>query len=133
MPYPGLLHPEPLPLRQATAAVYPCRRHSNTQRQAQSLWGLLVCTEVLFEPSEHLWWVWCLILNVILPLLSSCWGFAFALGRGVSSFGGIPHSPVDGCSAASCNFGVLAGGDECTSFYSTIFFPSFFPYYNFNL
>ena len=25
--------------------------------------------KVLFEPSEHLWWVWSLILNVILPLL----------------------------------------------------------------
>ena len=29
--------------------------------------------------------------------------------------GGIQHSPVDGCSAASCDFGVLAGEDECTS------------------
>ena len=35
-------------------------------------------------------------------------------------FGVIQHSPVDGCSAASCNFGVLAREDECTSFYSTI-------------
>ena len=32
-------------------------------------------------------------------------------------FGGIQQSPVDGCSAASCNFGVLAGEDECMSFY----------------
>ena len=120
------LHPELLPLRQATADLYPCRRHSNTQRQAQSLWGLLGCTEVLFEPSEHIWCVWGLILNVISPLLPSCWGFAFALGCGVSSFGGILHSAVDGCSAASCNFGVLAGEDECTSFYSTIFFFLFF-------
>ena len=30
---PGLLHPEPLPLRQATADLYLRRRHSNTQRQ----------------------------------------------------------------------------------------------------
>ena len=39
------LHPEPLPLRQATADPYLCRRHSNTVL-AQSLWGLwvLVCT-----------------------------------------------------------------------------------------
>ena len=45
MPYPGLLHPEPLPLRQDTADPYLHRRHSNTVR-AQSLWGLwvLVCT-----------------------------------------------------------------------------------------
>ena len=73
---------------------------------------------VLFEPSEHLWWVWGLILNVILPLLPSCWGFSFALGRGVSFFGGIQCSPVDGCSAVSCNFGVLAGKQECMSSYS---------------
>ena len=36
------------------------------------------CTQGLFEPSEHLWWVWGLILNVILPLLPSCWRFSFA-------------------------------------------------------
>ena len=35
-------------------------------------------------------------------------------------FGEIQHSPVDGCSAASCNFGVLAGEDEHTSSYSII-------------
>ena len=29
--------------------------------------------------------------------------------------GGIQHSPVDGCLAASCDFGVLAGEGECTS------------------
>ena len=28
--------------------------------------------KVLLEPSEHLWWVWVLILNVTLPLLPSC-------------------------------------------------------------
>ena len=65
--------------------------------------------KVVFETSECLWKVWGLILNVISPLLPSCWGFAFALGCGVSSFGGILHSAVDGCSEASCNFGVLAG------------------------
>ena len=40
--------------------------------------------KALFEPSEHLWWVWGLILNMILPLLSSCWGLSFALGQKVS-------------------------------------------------
>ena len=35
-------------------------------------------------------------------------------------FGGIQHFPANGCSAASCNFGVLAGEDEYTSFYSAI-------------
>ena len=30
MPYPGLLHPEPLPLQQVTAEPYLHKRHSNT-------------------------------------------------------------------------------------------------------
>jgi len=47
-------------------------------------------------------------------------GFSFALGHGISFFGGIQHSPVDGCSATSGNFGVLAGEDEGISFYSAI-------------
>ena len=64
-----------------------------------------VC-KVLFEPAERLWQVWGLILNVILPLLASCWSFSFALECGVSLFGGAQHSPVDSCSAASCSFGV---------------------------
>ena len=56
----GLCHTQvcctqsPCPLRQATAHLYLCRRHSNTVL-AQSLWGLwdLVYTG-FFEPSEHL-------------------------------------------------------------------------------
>ena len=68
--------------------------------------------KVLFDPSERVWWVWGLILNVISSLLLSCWGFSFALECGVSFFGGIWHSPVDGCSAVSCDFGVLTGEDE---------------------
>ena len=80
----------------------------------QSLVGSLGpgARDVLFEPSEHLWQVWGLILNVISPFISSCWGFSFALGDGVSLFGGIQHSPVDWYSAASCIFGVLSGEDE---------------------
>ena len=50
--------------------------------------------KVLPEPSEHLWQVWCLILNAISPLLLSCWGFSFALGCGVSFCGGIQISRV---------------------------------------
>ena len=42
------------------------------------------CTQSLFEPSKHLWYVWGLILNRILPLLPSCWHFSFAHGCGVS-------------------------------------------------
>ena len=80
--------------------------------------------KVLFEPSKHLWQVWSLILNAILPLLPSCWGFSFALGHGVSFFGVIQHPPVSGCSAASCSFGVLTGEDEHMSFYSATFWSS---------
>ena len=63
-----------------------------------------------------------MILNEISPLLLSCLGFSFALGRGISFFGGIQHSPVGGCSAPSCNFGLLLGEDEGTSFSSSILY-----------
>ena len=46
------------------------------------------CAQGMFEPSEHLWRVWGLIKNAILPFLPSCWGFSFTLGHGVS-----PQSP----------------------------------------
>ena len=126
MPYPGLLHPEPLPLRQATADHTSA---GDTQTQlCLSLCGFSGswCAQGLFEPSECLWRVWGLILNAVSPILLCCWGFSFVLGRGVSFCGGIQHSPVDGCSAASCNFGVLTGEDECTSFCSTIFLTTSF-------
>ena len=79
--------------------------------------------KVLYESSEHFWWVWGLILNMTLPLLPSFWGFSFALGCGVYFFGGIQHSPVNGSSAVSFNLGVLAGEDEPTSLYSIILKP----------
>ena len=77
------------------------------------------CAQSLFEPFKSLWWEWGLILNAILPLLPSCWGFSFVLGCGVSFFGGFQHSPVYGCSAALCDSGVLTE-DEHMSFYSAI-------------
>ena len=83
------------------------------------------CTQDLFEPSECVWWVRGLILNVISPLLPSRWGFSFALGCGISIFDGIQHSQVDGGSAASCSFRVLVGEDECISFCSAIFLPHY--------
>ena len=68
----------------------------------------------LFEPSEHLWQVWGLILNEILPLLPSFGGFSLPLDWGIIFFAfglgyqcGVQHSPVDGCSAANCDFEVL--------------------------
>ena len=117
---PGLLQPEPLPLRQATADPYLHRRLKH--RSGSVSVGSLDpgAHKVLFEPSRHLWWVWGLIVNMVSSLLPSFWGFSFALGHGVSFFGGIEHSPVDSCSAGSCTFGVLTGEDECTSFYSAI-------------
>ena len=51
----------------------------------------------------------------------SCWVFCFVLGCELSFFSGIQLSLINGCSAVSCNFGVLTGEDEHTSFYSAIF------------
>ena len=92
----GLCHPKvcctqspcpcsrPLPMRTSTG---------DDEQFCLSLCGVpgSWCTQDLFEPSEHLWREWGLILNSNSPLLPSCWGFSFALGRGVS-----PHS----CSSA---------------------------------
>ena len=47
MLYPGLLHPELLPLKQSTANVYLYRRHPNTVL-AQSLWDLWVLVHTRF-------------------------------------------------------------------------------------
>ena len=95
MPHPGLLHPEPLPLWQATANSYCQVSTGDTQTLKGKSGSVSVGSpgvhKILFEPSEHVWWVWDLILNVILLVLLSCWGFSFALGRGV-----FPHS----CSSA---------------------------------
>ena len=112
---PDLLRPEPLSLQQATTGPCVCRQYQTFQGRPGSVsCGVPGASDqkVLFEPFEHLWWVWGLILSAISPLLLSCWGFSFALGCVVSFFGGVQHSPVDGCSAASCNFGVLAGEEN---------------------
>ena len=114
-----------------TQSSYPCGRPlltctyaGDTQTQFWlSLCGVSGswCAQGLFEPSECLWWVWDLILITISPLLPSCLDFSFAPGHGLSFCGGNQHSPVDGCSTVSCNFGVLSGEDECMSFCYTIF------------
>ena len=41
---------------------------------------------------------------------------ALSLDVGYLFLGGFQHPPVDGFSAASCDFGVLTGEDECMSF-----------------
>ena len=90
------------------------------------LWGSLLPSlgpgahKVLFVPSKHLLRVSALILNMTTLLLPSCCSFSFALGLWVPFSGMFQHSPVDGCSEASCDFGVLAGADKRTSFYSAI-------------
>ena len=42
------------------------------------------CSQGLFEPSEHCWQEWGLLLNANLPLLLSCSHFSIALKCGVS-------------------------------------------------
>ena len=50
MPHPGLLHPEPLPLKQATADLTFCKRYSNTKRQ---VW-LILC-QVTWCTQSFVW------------------------------------------------------------------------------
>ena len=69
------------------------------------------CLQGLFEPSEHLWWIRGLIINAISPLLSSFWGFSFALGHGVSFLVG---------SNLLLPMFVQQQADERMSFYCTI-------------
>ena len=119
MPYQDLLHLEPFPCSR------PLLTHTSTGDIQTQFWLSLCgasgswCAQGLFETSEHIWRVRGLILNGILPLQPSCWGF-FALGCGVSFFGGIQHSPVNGYSVASCSFGIFTGKDEHVPFYSAI-------------
>ena len=88
-----------------------------------SLCGVSWCTQ------GFVWALWSSLVGTgfdsihDFSLPPSCWGFFFVPGHWVSFFGGILLSPVDGCLATSCNFGVLTEEDECTSFYSTILQP----------
>ena len=102
------------------------RRHSNTVL-AQSLWDPWVLVHTRF-----VWALWVSLVGMgfdskcdfALPTILL--GFLLCPSMWVSSSGGIQHSPVDSCSAASCNFGVLLGEDEHISFYSTILEDHFF-------
>ena len=58
-------------------------------------------------------------IMIVALLLSHCSSF-FVFGHGVFLFNGFQCPSVDGCSTASCNFGVFGGGEECVSFYSAI-------------
>ena len=61
------------------------------------------CIQGLFEPSEHLWREWSLILNANSPLLPSCWGFSFVLECGVSpqSHSSAMQLPLQCCAKAA--------------------------------
>ena len=92
---PGLLQQEPLAPLEPLAPCRPVLTHSFTEdtQKLKGRSGSVSCGvlgpgmhKVLFEPSKHLWQVWDLILNVILPLLPSCWGFSFALDIGYFFF-----------------------------------------------
>ena len=58
MPYPSLLHPEPLPPRQSTADPYLHRSHSNTVL-SQSLWSLWV---LVF--TRYVWALWASLVGM---------------------------------------------------------------------
>ena len=47
-------------------------------------------------------------LTMTVPLALSYCSF-FVFGHGISFFGGFQHSPVNDCSRAGCDFGVLEG------------------------
>ena len=82
MPYPGLLHPEPLFLWQSTAEP-----HLLNTVDIQTQFCLRLCGGLwVLVHTKFLWWVWGLILNEILPLLPSCWGFSFAKVNRSSNF-----------------------------------------------
>ena len=84
---PGLLQSEPLPPQR------PWLTHASTGDTwtLKSRFGTVSvgslgpgAHKIWFEPSEHLWQILGLILNMVSPLLPSCWGVSFALGNGVS-------------------------------------------------
>ena len=120
MPYPGLLHPELLPLKQSTSDLYPqweTLKHSFVSVSVGSLGpgvhkvclsppsisgGCGFYSKCNFAPS-----------TILLGLFLCPWMLGII-------FGGIQLSPVNGYSAASCNFGALTGEDELMSFYSVI-------------
>ena len=113
---PGRLLPVALSPQQAAVDPRLHRRLLDTHRQVRlsRLWGHGSfppgpgVQKVFFVSSKSLEQVWSLILTWLCLLLLSRCSFSFVLGQGMSFFGGFQHPPVDGCSAASCDFGVLA-------------------------
>ena len=105
-----------------------CRRHSYSQRQ---VWFSLLWKWLLLFPGSCCAQCFVSTLQVSLACLKFDFkhdcvpptillGFLLCFCMWGIFFGGIWHSPVHGCSATSCDFGVLAGEHECMSFYCTI-------------
>ena len=120
----GLWQPEPLFPWQATANPCLHRRYSNNPRQVRlSLlrgpW-VLVCTRFYLSPLSVSDGYEGLILNGLWPSYHLTGASPFSLGVGYLVFAGIQHSPVNGCSAVSYNFGVLTGEDKHKSFFSAM-------------
>ena len=98
---------------------YPCSRPLLTCASTGAIWESLV--GMGFE-SKCMGGMGGMGFESVFPLLLSCWVFFFALGCRVC-FSFLMGSNIllsDGCPAVSCNFGVLSGEDEHTSFLSTI-------------
>ena len=87
---------------------------SEPTQQKQNFFGIIVLQFVVTDPVGLGF-----DFIMIVPLLLSHCGFFFVFGCGVSFFSRFWHPPGNGCSA-TCDFSVLTGGDECTSFYSAI-------------
>ena len=106
----------------ATGHCWPIALQETLKRSktglAQSLWGLLVCTGFVWAlrtvlagirfDSKHDFTP----PTILLGLLLCSWMCGIF-------FGGIQHTSVNGCSAASCNFGLLTE-NRCTCLYSPI-------------
>ena len=121
MPYPGLLHPEPLPLQKSTGDPYPT---GDTQTQfCLKVCGVSgsLCTQGLFEFFEHLWWVWGLILNAILWFHSSLFGLLLCPWTwGISSKSIQDHAATTPAPTLLLGFSALGCGVSPQSCSSTV-------------
>ena len=101
LPQEGLCHTQVYYTQSLCPCSSPLLTHTSVGDTQTQFWLSLCgvseswCPQGLFVPTDHLWQVWGLILNMISPLLPSLWSFSFALGCGVSFFGEIQHSPVN--------------------------------------
>ena len=68
-----------------TQCPQPCSKPPPTHSSARDSWTLMGKSGSIscWQPSEHFWRVWHLVLNMILPLLPSSWGYSFAPGHGI--------------------------------------------------